>query len=566
MKIWNYSAILATTATAAQVADIQSAYLTHATPETRAKDTSLHGCNCKFLNDASYTAGPDYDETVDWVCRGWRLARNCVLGQESICSANNETAYEFSGDCNYITGDSEVCQKALCNLDQHFAQELHVLANDNQWTATQIYTDVDNPGVCALLGNRRATINKCCVSATGVYTYLQQNHASDFESQCTLPIDTGDSTETLVHSASTSYTEDPVRGWNRPGHPSQLASFEQDGIIYHGGGNYIEGFFANNGSVAKTYRKENSNSADLGHTEMIWPFEYQGTNYIATANAQGTRVITIYKRDEPDSPFKKFKFDGARKVKVRGDKILAGGELRCCISTIPQLLAVENTLTSTVEFRPYASMCFERESTYRIRDCDFDDNYVWVMDNQKVRKFDINTGAVLFDCTDSTYDVDYWRQMANVGNYMMIYDGKLFIVNYSRASVLIVNTDDRVVGYYYHIYGISTFKISNGLFMFTDNRQRDVDTSVVTNSNAQREVGNLFICDIEDFMAAAANFASGAVDQNPANYDRSSFLIHEVDGKNIGRARTIEISGDSVFVLGHFSYYGDEIRRFTFSN
>ena len=102
---------------AVQVADIQSAYLTHATPETRAKDTSLHGCNCKFLNDASYTAGPDYDETVDWVCRGWRLARNCVLGQESLCSANNETTYEFSGDCNYITGDSEVCQKALCNLD-----------------------------------------------------------------------------------------------------------------------------------------------------------------------------------------------------------------------------------------------------------------------------------------------------------------------------------------------------------------------------------------------------------------------------------------------------------------
>ena len=62
------------------------------------------------------------------------------------------------------------------------------------------------------------------------------------------------------------YTEDPVGGFTSNGNvPSQLASFEQDGIIYHGGethsGNsYMEGFFANDlvqstGTVAKYYRK-----------------------------------------------------------------------------------------------------------------------------------------------------------------------------------------------------------------------------------------------------------------------------------------------------------------------
>ena len=144
---------------AVQVADIQSAYLTHATTETQAKDTSLHGCNCRFLNDASYTAGPVYNGSdVDWLCRGWRLARGCVLGQDSICGANADPEYEFSGDCNAITGADEVCQKALCNLDRHFAQELHTLANNTEWSAATIYTDVDNPGECALLGNKRSTV------------------------------------------------------------------------------------------------------------------------------------------------------------------------------------------------------------------------------------------------------------------------------------------------------------------------------------------------------------------------------------------------------------------------
>lgn len=143
---------------AVEILNIQSAYLTHTNATTQAKDTSLHGCNCKFLNDASYTAGPDFDGTVDWLCRGWRLARNCVLGQDSICGASANSVYDFNGDCNAITGTDEVCQKAVCNLDRYFAQELDTLASNPDWVANNIYTDVDNPGQCALLGNKRSTV------------------------------------------------------------------------------------------------------------------------------------------------------------------------------------------------------------------------------------------------------------------------------------------------------------------------------------------------------------------------------------------------------------------------
>ena len=89
-----------------------------------------------------------------------------------------------------------------------------------------------------------------------------------------------------------------------------------------------------------------SNSPYPDHyTAMIWPFEYQGTNYIATASSPGLPGgqgddINIYKRDEPDSPFKRFRFVYARKVKVRGDKILACRDRRCCLSTIPVLLVM----------------------------------------------------------------------------------------------------------------------------------------------------------------------------------------------------------------------------------
>lgn len=73
---------------------------------------------------------------------------------------------------------------------------------------------------------------------------------------------------------------------------------------------------------------------------MVWPFEYQGTSYFATANAGGSnRYIYIYKQDEI-RPFKKFKFPGARYVKVRGEKILACGDPRCYICDIPTLLRI----------------------------------------------------------------------------------------------------------------------------------------------------------------------------------------------------------------------------------
>jgi len=603
MKIWNYSAILATTATAAQVADIQSAYLTHATPETRAKDTSLHGCNCKFLNDASYTAGPVYNgSNVDWLCRGWRLARGCVLGQDLICGANADPEYEFSGDCNAISGGDEVCQKALCNLDRHFAQELHTLANNAEWSAATIYTDVDNPGECALLGNKRSTTNRCCISATGVYTYLQQNHASDFESLCTLPIDTYvpiDSTETLVHSASTTYTADPADGWRHSSFPNVLSSFEQDGIIYHGGNNYMEGFFANNGSVAKTYRRAFSTSADVGGTDEIWPFEYQGTNYIVSSHAQSVRKIYIYKRDEPDTPVNLFDFEYAARVKAHGDKILACGRPRCCLASIPTLLAVE--FRSNIQFSDHSIRCFEKDPSSRsIQDAEFDDNYVWTWEYEKLRKFDINTGNVLFDSTDNTNQqrqlfADYWDQKNTGANRMMIHDGKLFIVAYAgtrirqgplenrpylppsingirdanvaasyyRGNVLIVNPDDSVYGYYRHEYPIPAFKISKGLFMFTDSRFRYVDQDVIEDRNARKEVGSLFIFNMEDFMLAAASFE---IHQGQDYYDTSSFLLHEIEGHKLGKATTMEMSGDSVFVMGEFRYFGDEIRRFTFSN
>ena len=87
------------------------------------------------------------------------------------------------------------------------------------------------------------------------------------------------------------------------------------------------------------YRREN-NSPNIGHAEMVWPFEYQGTHYFASAIAQSNRVIWIYKRDESETPFKTFRFDGARKVKVRGDKILACGELNCCLASVPSILSM----------------------------------------------------------------------------------------------------------------------------------------------------------------------------------------------------------------------------------
>merc|ERR1711988_2024460 len=309
MKILKNFALLTayvnTLAQSSTVADIQSAYLTHTSSNTQSADTSLHGCNCKFLNDETFTPGPVYNgEIADWVCRGWRIARTCLLKQNTICAAQANTVYEFDGNCNTITGTDEVCHRALCNLDSHFAEELDNAVSDANWSAQQVYTDVDNPGQCAL-GARTSTTDRCCVSATGVYTYLQQNHASDFESKCTLPI--YDSTETLIHSPSTTYTADSERGWNG-NFPHKLASFEKDGIIFHCGGNYIQSFFANNGSVVDNYLNENGQSS-ASHCNSIWPFEYQGSQYFASANmANNKGAIYIYKLDnvDPTSPFKKF--------------------------------------------------------------------------------------------------------------------------------------------------------------------------------------------------------------------------------------------------------------------
>ena len=76
---------------------------------------------------------------------------------DSICGADVNSVYDFTGDCNTITGTDEVCQKALCNLDKHFAQELDS-AVSSEWVADQVYTDVDNPGQCAQLGQRSSTV------------------------------------------------------------------------------------------------------------------------------------------------------------------------------------------------------------------------------------------------------------------------------------------------------------------------------------------------------------------------------------------------------------------------
>jgi hypothetical protein len=584
------------------VPNIQSAYLTHTSSNTQNADTSLHGCNCKFLSDETFKPGPVIDGEADWVCRGWRIARTCLLKQNTICPAQANPVYEFDGNCNTITGTDEVCHRALCNLDYHFAEELDNAVIDADWSAQQVYTDVDNPGQCALLGNRTSTLDRCCVSSTGVYTYLQQYHFYDFESKCTLP--NNDSTETLIQSRNTIYVEDPERGWNG-NFPHKLASFEKDGIIFHCGGNYIQSFFANNGTVVDTYLNENRQSG-ASHCNAITPFEYQGSPYFASAHmANNKGAIYIYKLDDADHtyPVKKFlpieedRTSSVYNVKVHGDKMVACGSKECYYADIAILLS-QSFNGNGLGLEQYSNRVFTRESdNANIEDAEFDDTFVWIWENKKLRKFRLDNGEKVFDSLEAERDntnpdSDYWKQINDGGSFLRLYDGKLFLfcgvryhsygpradrpyinsnrirmtqqpADYARGFIMILDSDNSVSGYYRHKYPITTFQISNGLFMFTETHQKYIDPLIEPDGTAQRESGSLLIFDIEEFMTSASSFQFA---QPQDHYDTSPFQVHEIDENIGGRARAIEISGDSVFVLGHYSYYGDEIRRFTFSN
>jgi len=250
----------------------------------------------------------------------------------------------------------------------------------------------------------------------------------------------------------------------------------------------------------------------------------------------------------------------------------------CCLTDIPTLLDVTLMNDTNYLFSDYVNGCYDKD-TSNIVDADFDTNYhpygnfVWISDYEKLRKFELNmtnpdvySSYPQLESSELENDMmvwfykNKWVEVNDADKNIVMVEDKLFIVCYSRGTVLIVDSpNSSVIGYYKHTHPISTFKISNGLFMFTDNRQVDVDDA------AQQELGNLFIFDLEDFREAAKDFQP-----NQAPYDTSSFLIHEVDGKNLGRARSIEISGDSVFVLLSSSpsqfdkNFGKEIRRFTF--
>ena len=102
--------------------------------------------------------------------------------------------------------------------------------------------------------------------------------------------------------------------------------------------------------------------------------------------------------------------------------------------------------------------------------------------------------------------------------------------------------------------------------MFTDRRQKYVDPEIEPDSTARKEVGSLFIFDIAKFMTASSSFETS---QTQDYYSTAPFQLHEIEGESVGgKAKAIELSGDSVFVLGEYRAYQNwrEIRRFTFSN